>query len=327
MALLDLMVDSLRKQKEVHMGRVGYILHAVFIDDRALGGYNSDIEKLASNVLTRFPECDLAVLPIEEFINSRSDVDWIDLAEKADAGILSESEKDVIGILRSIKSRSSYQDIVHLIIRRIGAMLAQAKGWQTVIYGDSMTRLAESIISLTAKGRGQSIPSQIFPEAAKPSIKYPMCEILSSEIKDYVKIRGLDTLTASLLEPVPSTTRLQSVDELVRQYFVNVEKGFPTIVSTVVRAAAKLASPEGVGDHKCKLCGARCQGDNNQWLSGITVNYRQGSESTAPAAIADPPLCYGCIVMCRDVAMPSVPWPRYLKEDILDEYILDGERE
>lgn len=323
-ALLDLMVESLQKQKEVHKGKVGYELHAVFVDDRALRQYNNDVDDLVRRARQRFPECQLSVVPIDKFASEQPEPDWIHVQDNSGNVI---QASGIVDFLKSINTRSSYQDMVRLVVRRMGVLIARSNGWQTVIYGDSMTRLAESVISLTAQGRGQSIPSEIFPETVDPAIKYPMREILAPEVRDYVKIRELEDLVAVPAEKIPATTRLQSIDELVKQYFVGVEQGFPTIVSTVVRAAAKLAEPETSTDLSCSLCGAPCQGNNNAWLSGITVNYAPGtsSETEGRPTAADPPLCYGCMVMSRDFVTGTVPWARNLKEDVLRDYVLDDD--
>lgn len=295
MALLDMCVEMIRAQKAIHRGRQGFYLHVVHvIMDQ--GEEDATRERLR-RLKERYPECE--------------QVEAVRLPESCDTGVevvqISRGE-GVSGLDDAMQqmNKTGREDSVGILRKRLIAKIAEKKGCQTIIYGHCQTRLAELVIALTAKGRGSAMP-----HAINDGGYYPLKDVLSSEVDIYNELQETDDLLVTRTKP-PANVKLQSIDDLVHQYFVSVEKDFPSVVSTVVRTANKLASQEE-GEDNCSICGGIRGKDTLEWIKKITVN--------APIEDAGETLCYGCMVMLRNSA-DKLQWPRYSVHDVVNEYQL-----
>lgn len=254
LALADMLGELLARQRANHAGRIGFTVQCVYIGDDPLEWpFGEDLP--------------LIHIPKAQVFNKAFKIDGEPLSDTSVNGL----------------SRSSLQDLDSQLRGRLIADMAGK--YRSVIMGYSMTRLSELVISETVKGRGAGIP-----ELTAPSTKdriYPLQDILDDELVKYMDIRGLSKYIRPAA-PVPQVTKLQSIDELVHRYFVDVQKDFPAVVSTVAKTAAKLAQdPED-----CSVCG-----DGN----GV---------------------CYGCKVMLKSRSGEKHV-ERLSTDEILAEYLLE----
>lgn len=311
-ALLDMAVELIRLQKQTHRGRQGFNLHAVYIDlniEDHLNGLHDKNDDNGSRILDMlreaYPECEISTVSITEFMaDSKDNVNLL-----LDRNNTEEDKKYTVEPLDFLRhmSRTARQDSIDIMKEQLITRIASKKRCQTVIYGHSQTRLAELVVALTAKGRGNMIPKTL------ESNIYPLRDILSSEIVIYNQMRELD----KYIKPearIPETTKLQSIDELVGKYFASVEQGFPSVVSTVVRTGDKLGDSSSSESVECMVCSGHADPDMLRWIDKITVN---GPE--LPPASG---LCYGCTVMFRN-SVSQISWPRNTKQEVLDNYLLD----
>lgn len=271
-ALLDMCMDLIRLQKSTHRGRQGFYLHAVYV----CGSDVDEAKRRLDKVRERYPELESLELVALDY-------------SKATEGI-------------SSINRTSTQDITWLLQRQAIEQAAQKHGCQTTIYGHCQTRLAQLVLSLTAKGRGRSIVDEVEAHC-------PIREVLYTEVGEYNRLKQVEDLILPEA-PIPATTKLQSVDDLVHQYFLSVEKEYPSVVSTVVRTSSKLQKPGNGGQEKCIICEQPIE--NRDWLEHITVD---GPET------AGQDLCYGCMVMLRGTDTR----PRYSKDLVLQEYSINND--
>lgn len=163
-------------------------------------------------------------------------------------------------------SRSSIHDLREIMIRRAAIGNSISSG-AIAAFGYTMTKLSELTIAQTVKGRGSSIPTLVSPDISRDHLVYPLKEITVREVREYCRIRGLEKYTKEEAA-VPGITKLQSVDEIVTQYFAEVQENFPSVVSTVSKVASRLSqNPE-----PCSLC------------------HPQQGQKTSPSEF----LCYAC---------------------------------
>ncbi|KAK9475177.1 uncharacterized protein V1510DRAFT_388702 [Dipodascopsis tothii] len=289
--LLDLLTESLAEQRRVHRGRVGFDLTAVHVDVAADAAGSTAaraaFDRLAAaNADVRFVWRDPA-----DFLASPAE---FAAAADGSAGFGADAPPATLAAILAAVDRSARPDLVAIVVERLVAATAAGA---TVIWADTMTRLAERTLALTAKGRGAAIPAALAEGAALQ----PLREVLRSEAEAYVRLRALDGVCERPARP--AVVRMMSVDDVMRGYIADVEPAFPSVVSTVVRTADKLQD-SGPGAAVCVLCGAASDGAPQRWLERITVQA-----APAPAdPPADPaPLCYGCVVATRGRAFP---WPR-----------------
>jgi cytoplasmic tRNA 2-thiolation protein 2 len=320
-ALLDMVVDLIRVQRNHHNGRQGFDIHAVHIDETGIHGFEKNPLVMLDQLRSRYPEVSITSVKLESFLED-PDVDLEELDVNNGSYVCSTTRE----LLTFLVRRTSQRDMLDNIKRQLIYQLARRMHCQTVVWGHCMTRLAELVISLTAKGRGQVISDYLFGEQSNPRVLYPLGEVLSSEVVNYNKLKDLEEFIVNSTNKPPATTKLQSIDELVTQYFVSVEEGFPSVVSTVVRTAAKLA-PSKKSSKICAICGAPPQIDSLEWLNKITVNttpmthdHESRDQGLLEQGVAE--MCYGCIEMFGDSSIGKVKWPRRsTKEDVLAEYL------
>ncbi|KAA8912940.1 hypothetical protein TRICI_003322 [Trichomonascus ciferrii] len=292
MALLDMCVEMIRAQKAIHRGRQGFFLHVVHVMDQE---DSSDTRERLERLRERYPECEkIEAVKLPE--SSKTELVQISRGENI---------SDLDGAMKQV-NKTGREDSKGILRKGLIEKIAERNGCQTTIYGHCQTRLAELVIAMTSKGRGSAMP-----HAINDGGYYPLKDVLSSEVDIYNDLQETCDLIVSRTKP-PANVKLQSIDDLVHQYFISVEKDFPSVVSTVVRTANKLASQEE-GEDNCSICGGIRGKDTLEWIKKITVN--------APIEDAGETLCYGCMVMLRNSA-DKLQWPRYSVQDIVNEYEL-----
>ncbi|ANB15269.1 Ncs2p [Sugiyamaella lignohabitans] len=334
LALLDMVADMLRFQSSTHGGRQGLHLHAVHIDETGIHGMDGDVQETLQNLRAKYPECStITSVKLESFLEDPSVNREVVKIVASTSTVSPNNTKELLAML---VKRTPQQDMLNIIRLKIIEKVARDLNCTTIIWGHSMTRLAELVISLTAKGRGNTISDILFSEQSEPRILYPLNEVLGSEVADYIQVQSLDQFVLSSLSRRPATTKLQSIDELVNQYFVSVEQGFPSVVSTVVKTAAKLAPSSAVYESRqlevstCKICGGPAMPDSLEWLEKITVNFPpsadglQENQDHQESKDTSNELCYGCITLFKDSMVSELNWPkRSTKEEVLAEYSLE----
>lgn len=200
----------------------------------------------------------------------------------------------LMSLLGSCPNRSTKEDLLTFITTHLVKKYAYQKGQKAILWGHSMTRLADEIISYVVKGRGSQIASSLnsdsFDENYGNNFKnlYPLKDILLTEVDAYCATFGLDSylinyeLQYNLLIDKPEkskiggSTRLvknMTINELARKYFNDIEGEYSNIIATVLRTGDKLAEPNTENEvRKCSVCKSRIHGDVSKWLRDITVN-------------------------------------------------------
>jgi cytoplasmic tRNA 2-thiolation protein 2 len=194
-------------------------------------------------------------------------------------------------LLGSLPSSSSLADILSILRTRSAVQFALANGCEAVFWSNSTTSLAETILSATAKGRGFALPHLISdgPTPYGISFHFPLRDVLRKELVSHAKLVEpslLEFMDPKALEGVkmPVSGKNASIDGLMGTYFEEVEDGYPSIVSNVVKTAGKLQS-RGEGREKCRLCGLVVE----EGMMGIAGwgGYQEDSGG-------EQELCFGC---------------------------------
>lgn len=300
-ALLDMCVELIRAQKTVHRGRQGFYLHALHI----LEEENSDnVKCILEKLRERYPECEeITTVSLLSQIKD-GEIESIKISNHD-----STTTDDLITIMNQHMNKTSREDTISILRKQLIDRYAEQAGCQTIIYGHCQTRISELVIAMTSKGRGSAMPHTI-NEAGY----YPLREVLSSEVQIYNELQQITDSVIPKQSP-PANVKLQTIDDLVYQYFISVEKDFPSVVSTVAKTANKLASTSTTASTTkyCSVCGDISGDDTLEWVKKITVN--------APTEDAGETLCYGCMVMLRNTTN-QLNWPRYNKDDVINAYEL-----
>ncbi|KAJ8101349.1 hypothetical protein POJ06DRAFT_95119 [Lipomyces tetrasporus] len=341
LSLFEMLVSLLHEQRKMHRGNSGFELFAVHVDQSEVYPYPTGVDpkSVLESMRQAYNEtCTTVCTPVGDFFADTRSLRHFqhDVSDIADYSFVKDLTLDgtvtVSDVLSNIRDRTSKLDILQTI--RESLVLEAAKKLQctSIVWGDTMSRLAEKTLSLTAKGRGSVIP-YILSDGFRNGIYnlYPLREVLRAEAEEYVRMLNISQyVTKPSIKP-PNVLRMMTIDDLLGNYFADVEKGFPSIVSTVVRTAAKLTDQVAYASDNCAICGLPCDDTSpERWLQDITVNQSAPShdahdeqDKVAPSKDEEKSvICYGCLVATKGVTFPWISTMRYSKEETLDEYEL-----
>lgn len=351
LALLDMAHAQLEEQAQTYEDARGFTLNAVHIDCSSADPMEKDPKEAIAELKKKFPRAEFTVVPLSRAFTGASSVtlqhnkDYTSLVTE-----ISPEPTTVETLLSSIRTKSAREDLLEILKRHliIEEAISQNKTLPTTVaWGHNATRLAELTLSLTIKGRGNRIHAQVLEHKdPKDSISglpeiHPLNDVLSYEIPFYNSFRKIGDLPVNTTTKPSQVTKNLSIDQLMHQYFENIQNNFPSIASTVVRTAAKLDDPNSSkqGLTPCLICASPV--DPNQslgWLKNITVNDPAPQENEEERLLSEnaqktatkpdtnsqyptPNLCYGCIITIRDTNSVTFP-KRASKQEILDEYTL-----
>ncbi|QSL64868.1 hypothetical protein MERGE_002172 [Pneumocystis wakefieldiae] len=264
----------------------------------------------------------------------------------SDSLLGSQISKDSVGslndLLSPLPSTTSRMDTLKRIRNNIIYNFAEKNGYNVIIFGDTVSSIASKIISEAAKGRGYSIPWE-----TRGKIKHlydiwllrPMKDILRKEVYYFLEINGIQH-TKKFYH------KATTIDELVDQYFDDLEKNNPTFLFTVAKTSSKLQVPEikNTKEHSdsklCFICQMPKENNINDWLKKITLDKADISNVINTEINQDyenyvnktKDLCYGCFIMLRgsksELILPyfekgNINCIRNPKDEVLREYLID----
>jgi len=201
-------------------------------------------------------------------------------------------------LLNAIPSPTSRADVLSILLQRLIVRFATTHACEGIIFGSSTTKLAEVVLSETAKGRGFAIPWLVSdgPTPFGTSFYYPLRELLKKELSAFTSMTSpaIDPLVhpePAAKDQVISSMKNTTIDFLMKQYFESVEESYPSIVANAVRTAGKLRAPNTTSQQRCKLCAMPVTDDL------VGVHDWVGDQIEAVAAETEKGsygLCYGC---------------------------------
>ncbi|OBA23588.1 hypothetical protein METBIDRAFT_36535 [Metschnikowia bicuspidata var. bicuspidata NRRL YB-4993] len=343
LVLFDMIASLLQEQNLMHKGKQGFELVVVHLQEDQQS--RSELfQALAGNytpVSIQYVEVDLDLYPVDTRVRLAVSPEF-DVVADAD---VSRSES-VAQLLEKSASRSLKADLRGLIYEEIFNNIAVREQCETLLYGHSMTRLANEVIALTVKGRGLRIHEAVADRTSSYMGKdlhviFPLRDILFAEVKAVLKLSdGLSKYAVLPVAQGPRPVKNMTVHDLTTQYFDGLDAtGYASTASTVVKTAEKLGGPRSEAPDLCQVCGAAIHHNPRAWLQNITVNsaaplntdeereyareYRAHSPENATGK--DLLVCYGCTVTMAGAGDGFI-WPvRATKEEILGEYVLTDE--
>ncbi|KAI9856345.1 MAG: cytoplasmic tRNA 2-thiolation protein 2 [Vezdaea acicularis] len=190
-------------------------------------------------------------------------------------------------IFRSLSSTTSREDIHTILLTRLISFLAKAHECESVLWGDTTTRLAEKTLSLTSNGRGASIP-HLLNDDTKPhgvKFKYPLRDLLRRELVQHARFikLSIDSLIIKedrMEKAMATSGKNASVEGLMTNYFEGVEEAYPSVVANVVKMVGKLDSSKWSNNSICAVC---------------SVSVEVGEGVSKENRLSRRNLCYGCL--------------------------------
>ncbi|KAF7804074.1 cytoplasmic tRNA 2-thiolation protein 2 [Senna tora] len=197
----------------------------VFIDESAVSPVPSDeLEKAVKDISSIVaslapPTKGLHVVPIEALYSSES----------------SDGRDKLIKLVNAVNDPTGREDI--LLYLRILALqkVASEFGYNRLVLGSCISRIARHVISATVKGQGYSLPADIQYVDARWEIPVvlPLRDCFAQEINMFCHLDGLKTLELW-------TSPGSGINGLVSSFVALLQEENPSRESTVVRTAGKL---------------------------------------------------------------------------------------
>ncbi|QPG76884.1 hypothetical protein FOA43_004278 [Brettanomyces nanus] len=173
-----------------------------------------------------------------------------------------------------ITDKSLQEDFLLVLEEDVIVKRCIANRCSCLVFSDSMSELAVSVLGLTARGRGEKISEKLGGDMVKEtSIEslYPLRDVLGTEVKRYAELCDLTSFVVPR-ESKGKSVKNKTINELVEEYFESVEPEYPEVVSTVVKAGSKLTRKTCVSDPlRCSLCDGIIPEDPGEWLENRTV--------------------------------------------------------
>jgi cytoplasmic tRNA 2-thiolation protein 2 len=288
--ILDLHLNTQRSKTN----RTGFAISVLVVDEGSL-----DSARLG-RVRERYANHEYASLPLHDvFRLLPDDASLRALLPESQIQEVPSTQEQLTSLIASLTSATARADVLTTLRTRLIVEHAKQTGCESILWGDSTTRLAEKTLAETAKGRGFSLPWQISDGKSPFDINfhYPLRDVLKKELFSYVDLAE-PALSALVYEPQSGATQASmsskntTIDDLMKQYFESVEENFPSIVSNVVRTTGKLEVPAGATSNpRCSLCSMPVP-DGRFGIHGWGGDQHDGADDAA--AVSGRSLCYGC---------------------------------
>lgn len=297
-ALLYILDHHLQGQLD-RMNRVAYQLHVIHVDLYMDAPDRKESTILLGKFQALFPRHTYSTVGLEEALKlDRIDWNSIGMERPYSKDSQMSGAEQLRELFGSMPSATSRADIISILLTRLLVDIAKKSNCESILFGDSTTRLAEKSLAETAKGRGFSLPWQISDGSSPYGIgfNYPMRDLLKKEVGAFTSLTT-PPLTDMIVHQEPlsrisASSKLTTIDDLMAQYFESVEENYPSIVANVVRTSSKLKALNGDMTTSCGLCGlpvAEGTGGIFGWGGDQSTEIQLGTEHQHSGI-----LCYGC---------------------------------
>lgn len=303
--VLDLHLKTQRSKT----GRTGFAISVIFVDD---GLDPSAGTQRLDKVHEVYQDHEYTSLPLHDVFRLLPEDDPLQTLVKKSAHEGITSQEKLMQLIASLNSATARADVLSTLRTRLIVEHAKRINCESILWGESTTRLAEKTLAETAKGRGFSLPWHISDSMSPMGINfhYPMRDVLKKELVSYIELADT-SLSALVYEPTLGATQASmsskntTIDDLMKQYFESVEENFPSIVSNVVRTTGKLEMPAGSNEEpRCALCSMPVAG-GRFGIHGWGGDQHDGAADLAPESSSK--LCYGCTRSAPPSSVAAAP--------------------
>lgn len=282
------LLHVLDRHRNQQLGRglatAGYELHVLVVDPVTVHPDYTDVTTNYENAKKHYPDHTYSMIPLHsifQYDSSMKDTLW----QFGFTGEDYDSDKEWLDAFRAaLSTTTAKDDIDNLLLVRLIVAFAKQNGCESVLWGDSDSRLAAKTLANVAKGRGASLTWQVCDGPSPWGVKFhfPLRELYKFELDIYVKqIPELASIIIPDLQVQENeSSRNLSIDNLMNLYVKTQGEKYPGVMANVVRTTNKL-QPAAIKDvARCSLCAAAVD------------------ETTAS-------LCYACLRSKADVSQRS----------------------
>ncbi|KAI9286277.1 hypothetical protein BC943DRAFT_276584, partial [Umbelopsis sp. AD052] len=162
-------------------------------------------------------------------------------------------------LFQHIGKNSAREDIYWHLKMNMLYRRAQKEKCDFIFLGESSTRQAIKMISMTSKGRGYSAALDVGSDNTityqNMTIIRPMKDMLAKEIAVYNRNHNIDGFVIPTTNWSTKATSKSSIERLTEEFITGLDRDFPSTVSTVSRTASKLTVSNDLDvGNKCAIC-------------------------------------------------------------------------
>ncbi|ODV87494.1 hypothetical protein CANARDRAFT_194401 [[Candida] arabinofermentans NRRL YB-2248] len=248
LVLLDIIISQLQEQSSATRAHLGFKLIVLCVDEEGLVENVQNIVGLVKQLkesygveLLKQLNISFKVLDPNSFINKNS-LKEIHLGQEFEAHLVEpiNNNMKLSDILLQCPNKSTREDFLGNIRTELIYRAAIKEDCSVILFGHSMTKLADDILALTARGRGSEISKKLtdgditFMDNTIHVI-HPLRDVLQTEINAYAILCDLVRFeAANTVESVlKKSAKNKTINELIREYFATVEVDYPEVISTV----------------------------------------------------------------------------------------------
>ncbi|CAI1681155.1 hypothetical protein SEUBUCD646_0N02020 [Saccharomyces eubayanus] len=319
LVMLDIVHDLLLEQNKQHNNHTGFTVDILTIStEDNLPVIKEQMKLLIKEKMLELNEISdiykVHFIDINEFFNSTSNVSNL-IIDDENFEIFAKSRsvgnEDKLSLKEILSeyclNNSSRTDLTSIMKTQLIKHFAFENGNDAILWGHSMTKLSEVIISLVVKGKGSQIATFLDSESFdtldnKPcnyKNLYPMKDLLSVEIESFLQIKNMTKFLINVEETNSKPNCLVSkkptsainqqkliknmtINEITTKYFQDIQNDYSNIISTVLRTADKLAEPKPstTKTSQCQICQSKIYTNPSNWLDRITVTTPYPRETT-----------------------------------------------
>ncbi|GLH09715.1 Cytoplasmic tRNA 2-thiolation protein 2 [Gryllus bimaculatus] len=165
-----------------------------------------------------------------------------------------ERELRLQSLFAQLKSLSSKEDLLLKLRHKLLFSVAEELDCSKIFVGDCATDLAVSIMANLSLGRGAQLPYEVgFCDFrhGKTKLLRPMRDFMKKEIAFYMVFKNIGSVSYPKLSS--KVDPFSSIQRLTEKFITELQKDFPSTVSTIFRTGDKLTS-EGTRNVECKTC-------------------------------------------------------------------------
>lgn len=311
-------------EQESHK-RLCFDMELIFVDRNCLGpeGLNpkcrfdiiQQVRKILSDQLPCF-QCYYSSIAS----SSHNEISNIAALTLADVELIIDNERNFLqkfNLLQSVTSKQSFIDVMTTETLRTAA--TQLNG-QYVFTSETSIDLANKLMENISLGRGSSVAHDVaFSDDRIEAVKFvrPLKDLTADEAVTYAKILDLKYLETESFGK--NLGKLASIQNLTSKFIDDLQKNFPSTVSTVYRTCGKIAAAEEAENYedldlqhhfldsrnssdsaRCLMCKSFLDHRRSETLFAIKYSSQASNDSknlkSDPQEISNikQQLCHGC---------------------------------
>lgn len=289
--LLRMLDAELERQRSKNFARNTFDLHVLVIEPSTMAGSSVPYDRNYEAVQKIFPQHTYSRVPFHSIFEYVPDMKEI-MREYTGPQFTDDSSRSnaerLAAFRAAISTATSATDVDSVLLTRLVAAFAKQSGCETVLWGDSDSRLAAKALAGVAKGRGASLTWRVSDGVSPWGLQFdfPLRDLYKAELIQYESV--CPELAEIIIPDEPPSdnvlTKNLSIDELMMRYVETQGAKYPGVMANVARTVNKLET-SNPGNASCGLCGGLV--GNVKGNSGVTVSSQAESSGS--------PFCYGCM--------------------------------